>query len=216
VPLLADAGFATSAPTLTGCGERRHLLSRAVTLDTHVQDVVQHIEAEELDGIILVAHSYGGFVAAGVAEAIAPRIGQLILLDAFAPNDGECVLDYAGDSQKANVIAAAEQSPTFNLAPARAAALGITNAADAAWIDRRTTPHPVGTYLQPVKLARGLGAIGRKAYLACDQAKLAVFDGTKRRISRDPAWRYVSLETSHDAMVASPAALASAIVDLVA
>jgi pimeloyl-ACP methyl ester carboxylesterase len=214
-PLLSSAGLSVSAPTLTGCGERRHLLSRSVTLDTHIQDVIQHIEAEELGNVILLAHSYGGFVAAGVADALGNRIGQLILLDAFAPRTGETVLDYAGAQRKADTIAAAGHSPGFNLSPVSAAALGITDADDAAWVNRRMTPHPVGTYLQPIRLTRGLEAITNKVYLACDKTSLSVFDGTKQRVRDDAGWRYASLDTSHDAMIVSPALLADAVIKAV-
>jgi pimeloyl-ACP methyl ester carboxylesterase len=212
-PLLSNAGLNVSPVTLTGCGERRHLLSRSITLDTHVQDVVQHIEAEEFGTVTLLAHSYGGFVASGVAEALGNRIGQLILLDAFAPRDGETVLDYAGPQRKADVIAAVERNPEFDLAPIPAAALGITDPDDAAWVTRRMTAQPVGTYLQPIRLTRGIEPIGNKVYLACDKTRLPVFDDTKRRIGADAAWRYKSLDAGHDAMIIAPALLAEAIVE---
>src|SRR5262245_30690572 len=93
VPLLRDAGHEVFAPTLTGLGERKHLASPEVGLDTHVQDIVGVLESEELDEVILVGHSYGGMVIAGVAERVPERLAQLVYLDAFVPEDGQSTLD---------------------------------------------------------------------------------------------------------------------------
>jgi pimeloyl-ACP methyl ester carboxylesterase len=68
------------APTLTGLGERSHLLTRDVDLDTHITDIVQVLESEDLRDVVLVGHSYAGMVITGVAEKAAARIGQLVSL----------------------------------------------------------------------------------------------------------------------------------------
>src|SRR5919202_1722005 len=93
IPLLRDAGHEVYAPTLTGLGERSHLLSPAIDLETHVRDVTGVLEYEELTGVVLVGHSYGGMVITGVAEDAAPRLAHLVYLDAFLPRDGECLMD---------------------------------------------------------------------------------------------------------------------------
>jgi pimeloyl-ACP methyl ester carboxylesterase len=74
-------------PTLTGLGERSHLLSRDVGLDTHVRDIVNVLEFEDLDEVILVGHSYGGMVVTGVAERVPHRLARLVYLDAWFPID---------------------------------------------------------------------------------------------------------------------------------
>ena len=83
------------APTLTGLGERAHLLSPAIDLDTHVTDIVKVLESEDLRDVILVGHSYGGMVITGVADRAADRIGHLVYLDAATPENGQSLVDIA-------------------------------------------------------------------------------------------------------------------------
>ena len=92
-PLMRAAGHELWTPSYTGLGERAHLASPAVDLDTHIQDVVGAIEMEDLRDIVLIGHSYGGMVATGVADRVRGRIAQLIYLDAFAPRNGQSVFD---------------------------------------------------------------------------------------------------------------------------
>jgi len=68
VPALRAAGHEVYTPTLTGLGERAHLANPAIDLATHIADVVNLLEAEELAKVVLVGHSYGGMVVTGVAE----------------------------------------------------------------------------------------------------------------------------------------------------
>ena len=91
--MLTAQGHKVYRPTLTGQGERVHLASKDVGLETHIDDVVNTILYEELNDIILVGHSYGGMVVTGVADRIPERISHLIYLDAMVPYDGESVVD---------------------------------------------------------------------------------------------------------------------------
>src|SRR5712672_1898240 len=91
--LLAAGAHRVFTPTLTGVGERSHLLSRHVNLDTHIGDVVNLIRWEELSDVVLCGHSYGGCVVSGVADRVPNRIGALVYLDAFLLEDGECLHD---------------------------------------------------------------------------------------------------------------------------
>jgi pimeloyl-ACP methyl ester carboxylesterase len=92
---LHAAGSAVHAVTLTGCGERRHLVTAATGLDTHVADVVHAMAYEDLTGVILVGHSYGGNVITGVADAAPERLAHLVYLDANVPRDGQSLTDLA-------------------------------------------------------------------------------------------------------------------------
>src|SRR6202167_6610182 len=91
---LRKSGHEAYAPTLTGLGERIHLMSPSINLDTHVADVVNLIEWEELSDIVLVGHSYGGMVVTGVADALPDRVRSLVYLDAFVPKNGEALLNF--------------------------------------------------------------------------------------------------------------------------
>jgi pimeloyl-ACP methyl ester carboxylesterase len=94
-PLLRAAGHEVFTPTLTGLGERSHLLGPDIDLDTHVRDVAAVLEYEDLHDVVLVGHSSGGMVIAGTTAVAAERIGQLVYLDAFLPEDGKALRDYA-------------------------------------------------------------------------------------------------------------------------
>ena len=87
--LLRSEQHDVSTPSLTGVGERIHLSSPLVGLGTHIRDVVNHVLYEDLDEIVLVGFSYGGFVVTGALEHIAERVSHLVYLDAFVPGNGE-------------------------------------------------------------------------------------------------------------------------------
>src|SRR5713101_8459715 len=77
-PRLRKAGHDIYAPTLTGIGARKHLLSREIDLNTHIQDVIGVIDDADLSDIVLVGNSYGGMVITGVADLV-PENGQSCL-----------------------------------------------------------------------------------------------------------------------------------------
>ncbi len=62
--ILRREGHRVFTPTCTGLGERAHLLSKDITLDTFVRDVAGTIAAEELTQVVLVGHSFGGWRSA--------------------------------------------------------------------------------------------------------------------------------------------------------
>jgi pimeloyl-ACP methyl ester carboxylesterase len=92
-PILCKDGYFVHTPTLTGLGERSHLVNRDIGLHTHILDIIQVIEYEDLDEVILVGHSYGGLVIGGVAEKIPQRIRRLVYLDAYVPQDNKNAFD---------------------------------------------------------------------------------------------------------------------------
>ena len=96
-PLLRAAGHEVLTPTLTGLGERSHLANSAIDLNTHIQDVVNVLEYEDLRKVILVGHSYGGMVITGVSERVPERLTHLVYLDAFVPRDGQSLLGFVGE-----------------------------------------------------------------------------------------------------------------------
>ena len=91
--LLRARGHTVFTPTLTGQGERAHLLSGSINLSTHIEDVLGVFRFERLDGVVLAGHSYGGMVITGVADRIAEKIKALAYLDAFIPEDGQSLFD---------------------------------------------------------------------------------------------------------------------------
>ena len=157
---LRAAGHEVHAATLTGDGERAHLRHRDIRLHTHISDVLGLIEAEELDGIVLVGHSYGGQVITGVADSLLARhagaVRRLIYVDAMVPLPGEGW----GQQHDPAVVASRTAQAAANdhaLPPPDPAEFGLQGA-DRDWLLRRQVPHPFGPYRDPLDfdLARWL------------------------------------------------------------
>ena len=87
--MLTQAGHEVFTPTLTGVGERSHLLNLDINLDTHILDVVNEMRWQKLNNVVLVGHSYAGMVVTGVAEKMEKSIASIVMLDAFFPETGE-------------------------------------------------------------------------------------------------------------------------------
>ena len=212
---LRAQGHRVLSPTCTGLGERAHLMSRAITLDTFVQDVAGVIAAEELTDVVLVGHSFGGLAISGVAEAMPERLRHLVYLDALIVEPGRSPFDgLSPEVVAASRRAAAESSGGVSLPPPPAAAFGVLDPADAAWLERRMTPHPLGTYESPLPI-RGLVGNGLpRTYVDCTTPSYATLDRVKDWVRGQPGWNWRDLATGHDAMVSAPGPLADLLVEL--
>ena len=203
-PLLQDRGHRVFAPTLTGLGERAHLLSPAVDLATHVQDIIALLEYEDLRDVVLVGHSYAGMVIAGVAEKAASRLTQLVYLDAFLPENGKAIKDYA------------PLNPTRDdgwrvPVPGMPPRFGVTDQEDVAWMEARLGDHPQKTFTDPARLSSAQSSL-RRSYIHCSQAPF--FSEAADRAKREGFRFRELLVAGHDAMITQPRALATILVDL--
>jgi pimeloyl-ACP methyl ester carboxylesterase len=207
---LRQQGHAVFTPTLTGLGERAHLLGPAVDLDTHIADVSNLIHHEELRDVVLVGHSYGGFVISGVAERREETIGAFVFLDAFVPENGES-MEMIGTPATRDAIAAAIARGETVLAPRPAAAFNV-NEADRGWVDRHCGPHPIGTFRQPVQLTGARERIGRKLYIRASAYPNPVFDAHARKLRTRPGWQVTEVPCGHDLMVDMPERLVELLV----
>ena len=201
-PLLRAAGHEVFTPTLTGLGERAHLAGRDINLDTHIQDVVMLMEAEELEDVVLVGHSYAGMVITGAADRAPRRIRRLVYLDAFVPEDGKALTDYAGAERAARQHE--EGRRTGTVPPMPTAALGVSKPEDVAWVERRQVRHPYGTMSQPLRLTEP-AALARlpKTFIDCHSAT-GTFTQFASVLKENPAWRCIELPVGHDAMIIDP------------
>lgn len=146
------AGHEVFTPSLTGHGERAHLSISDVTLDTHILDVVNVLRYEDLSDVILVGWSYGGMVVAGAADRCPERLAQVVYGDAFVPHDGEAAIDLAGAERWARMLRlAAAGEHAIPLEPAMA--------------DARLVPHPLATWIQPIRLAGRRGGTAAHVHL---------------------------------------------------
>jgi pimeloyl-ACP methyl ester carboxylesterase len=212
-PLLA-AGHQVFTPALTGIGERAHLVSPQVNLTTHIRDVAGVVLYEDLDDIVLLGFSYGGFVVSGALRHIGDRVRQLVFLDAFVPNDLDSVFGLSGGSDDPAIEIG---QPWLVPSTSRE----YEDPAEAAFHDVRRTPHPVGCFTERVRLSKPLEdyAFGRvyvkaTASPANDPGE-AVFRATAARCQSSPAWSYREIASNHMVPVNRPQELADLLLDLV-
>jgi pimeloyl-ACP methyl ester carboxylesterase len=200
--LLEAKGHKVYAPTLTGLGERSHLMSGMITLDTHISDVTNVIKWENLQNVVLVGHSYAGFVVSGVAERALPAISSIVFLDAFFPQNGERVVDLAPpDLRDATLAAAAKNEVGRPIQPAKAFHV---NESDQAWVDSKLTPQPTFASLTPIVLTGAREKIAKKTYIRAVSYPNPRFDGYLEKLKQDPGWRTYGVDSGHDVMVDKP------------
>ena len=212
-PLLRRAGHEVYTPTLTGLGERAHLAGPGIDLDTHIGDVLGVLEAEELESVMLLGHSYGGMVITGAADRVPQRIARLVYLDAFVPHNGKSLMDYVVPERATRFREEGER--TGRVTPPPPSLWGVTDSADAAWSARHDAPHPYASMRQPVRL-QNEAALARipKAFIYCSSPATGSFDQFAAKVRDDPAWRLFELATGHDAMVLVPERLARILLEL--
>jgi pimeloyl-ACP methyl ester carboxylesterase len=204
---LRAAGHRVFTPTQTGLGERSHLLSRDITLDTFIADVVNLLQAEDLHDVVLVAHSFGGISATGAADRVRERIRHIVYLDALILDHGLTVFDtMSPDFVASRRRLADETSGGLSLPVPNPASLGVTNAEDAAWLRAECTPHPLSTYESALILAHPIGNGLPATYVAVTPPFAALAD-SRRYAQQRQDWRYVEIAAGHDAMVTSPRAV---------
>lgn len=206
LPLLAAGGARAVTVSLTGVGEKAHLLGAGVTMATHVADVVAVVRAEECRDAVLVGHSYGGVPVTAAADVLGDAVGPLVYVDAVVPAPGECWSSLSPpDVQTARraTIAAGGSLP-----PPPAAVFGLSGA-DAAWVDRRQTDHPGGVYDDPVDFSADRLLARSRTFLDCTSPPLATIDLSRARVRSQPGWTVVELATGHDPMVSAPELLAA-------
>lgn len=212
LPPLWAAGHRAFAVTLTGLGERAHLLTGAITLDTHIADVANLIEAEELQQAILVGHSYGGLVITGVADRLAARLRHLVYLDAVVPRPGECWSStHAPEVQAARRAVIAAHGGT--LPPPDPAIFGLVGA-DHAWVMRRQTPQPGGAYDAVLDFDAVTVQSLPRTFIDCTAPALPTIAAARARVRSEPGWNLVEIPTGHDAMISAPQALLDALLAL--
>ena len=213
LPLLHAAGAAAHAVTLTGVGDRAHLLSAQIRLSTHVADVLGLIDTLELPRVMLVGHSYGGLVITGVADALVrreaarTRVQHLVYVDAVTPHPGESwSSQHTPETVAARLKLAAEQGAGVGIPPPDSAAFGLVGE-DRDWVNRRQTPQPLGVYLDRLHFdASAVSALPR-TFIDCTQPALPTIAVMRQRVRSEPGWRVHELATGHDPMVSEPAEL---------
>jgi pimeloyl-ACP methyl ester carboxylesterase len=214
--ILRAAGHDVYAPTMTGVGERSHLVSGDVDLDLHIRDIVAVLQYEDLRDVILVGHSYGGMVITGVADRAPDRVGRLVYLDAATPKNGQSLADIAAplmsaarrtaqvvDGVELVLFPGTEPLPHY----------GVTDAGDIAWMEARLTPHPFKCFEQPLHLADEAAVAAIPQYHVVCASTLATRDAELMANARAEGRLWV-IDTGHDLMITEPAAVAEALLEV--
>ena len=195
-PLLEARGHQVIAPTLAGMGERSGELSADITLDTHIDEVVDLLERQRVQNAVLVGHSYAGVVISGVADRVPHRLRRLVFLDAVIVENGQSL----GGAMVAGRAAA--------LPPMPASAFGVVDATERAWVESQLTPHPANTFATPLRLANPLGNGLRCIYVACTRPAMHSVGRYLQMARSRLGWQVEELATGHDAMITAPTPLA--------
>jgi pimeloyl-ACP methyl ester carboxylesterase len=223
---LRDNGHDAYPATLTGLGERAHLASPEVDLETHVTDVVNLIEYEGLCDVVLVGHSYGGLVVTGAADRVPGRVSRLVYLDTTPLPDGGALIDkFPPELRRRAERQVKEQGGgwKFPMPPreelADMASLEGLDDDRLGLLRSRATPQPFGTYTQPLRLTNPAREALPKLGIACsfspDRMRQMIAGG--RPPVGDPSgpnWRFVGLPTGHYPMLSRPDDLAEVLLGL--
>lgn len=210
-PLVRAAGHQLYTPTLTGLGERRHLLTRDTGLETHMSDIRAVLEFEDLRDVVLVGHSYGGMVATGVADRDRGRVARLVYLDAFVPEGGQCLLDLVEPGARAGMREHAQSEGEGWLVPANPIPPD-TAPEDAEWIARRRLPQPIATFEAALRMTGPALSLPR-SYIYCTRIPPGdPFGRFAEHARQQSGWRLHEIDASHSPHVTAPETLCQVLI----
>jgi pimeloyl-ACP methyl ester carboxylesterase len=208
--LLRAQGHRVHCPTLSGCAERFHHAAADVTLETHVEDVLQGLFQEDLREVVLVGHSYAGLVVQAAAHRDASRLAGLYFLDAYVVDEGQCGLDLWSEERRQEALQAIADGHPFR-PPFDPALFELEDADRVAWVRARLTPHPLRTYQSRLPAQTPRAAELPKRYVHCTRGFTVpmfapLVDGARRR-----GWPIEALDAPHAAMLTHPQAVAASV-----
>jgi pimeloyl-ACP methyl ester carboxylesterase len=218
-PGLRAAGHDVYTPSLTGLGERVHLASPQVDLDTHIEDVVNVLHYEDLTGVVLVGWSYGGMIVAGAADRVPERVAHIVYLDSDVPRDGDTSAPLSAHARLEALARAHGDGWRVPPEVTRAERLLLSELPEEQrrWIAERFAPHPLKTWLQPIRLS-GRATTIPTTYIRCTVGYDPTDEDTGRqdaRIRSEPGWCYRELPASHAAPFTAPRTLALLLLTIV-
>ena len=196
--------YSVSTPTLTGLGEKKHLLSSKITIETFIEDVVNHIIFENLNNIILVGHSFAGSVISGVADRLKDRIQKLIYFDAMILIDGQKPFDITPKEIVEQRIELAKKFGNNISIPAPSAdAFGVFDIKKSLLLEEKLTPHPLSAFQTKLVLKNEVGNGIPLSYIFCTKPVYKSLESS-REVVRKMKWPIFELNAGHDAMLTHP------------
>ena len=230
-PILRQAGHDVYSVTCTGLGDRVHLATPAIDLDTHITDVVNTIEFADLHDVVLVGHSYAGMIITGVAELIPERLKTVVYLDADVPADGQNFYDVLVDPEFRNSELIADvnggvESGMLGFRPVFPGVVewlqgAITDPAEAEWFIAKLVPHPELSNLQRVTLGNPAAAALPRVFVLCTGDKNMEADPqtdslvlAAERARADPNWTVIEMDDTHMVNLNDPQGTADVLISL--
>jgi len=203
--ILQAAGHDVFTPTLTGVSERSHLRAINTTLDTHIQDILNVVEWEDLENVVLCGHSYGGMVITGVADRLPDRVAALVYLDAFIPEDGDSTMDLVNVDRQLSILKGTA-ALGGDAVPAPSPEFFDINEADREWVRSKMTSHPLASIVQAIHLTGAhLQVKKRVAIFAEGPASARPF---YEKFRGNPLWKVQVINGGHDVMIDQPEVVA--------
>jgi pimeloyl-ACP methyl ester carboxylesterase len=212
---LRARGADVFTPTMTGMGERFHLRAAGATVANYIADVCGVIESEELYGVTLVGHSFGGMAITGVADVLPDRIKRLVYLDAAVPKDGQSLITQSvANSAEHNDGVVAHFTAMLAQIDALPVPDMVTIGLDAApqdlqdWEQRRMVSHPLASFLEPVHFQNG-GPKAPCTYIVCDNPPMpntSFLAHYQNIVAGDYGdhWTARRINTGHMSMITAP------------
>jgi pimeloyl-ACP methyl ester carboxylesterase len=225
-PRLREEGHDAYPVTLTGLGERVHLASAQVDLQTHITDVVNVIEFEDLHDVVLLGHSYAGIVVTGVADRVPDRISKLVYLDTGPLPGGTALIETFPTEARRHIERQVEELGDgwrFPMPPQEElATFGSLQGLDDAQLEllrSRAVDQPFGTFTQPLQLKnparKALAKVGIVCSFSLEEVQAIIASGNPVfREMASPNWRFVELPTGHYPMFSRADDLAAVLLEL--
>lgn len=212
LPILREKQHIVYTPSLTGLGERSHLANKHITLETHITDVVNVLEYEDLQDVVLVGHSYSGMVVTGVANQMSHRLSHLVYLDAIVPRPGQSLFDDWSEAGQKAVQEEADQGgggwswPLPEDIEELSSLSGFTDD-DKKWLQRMSEPQPLQTFSQPLQIPATHTKEISRSYILCT-ADRSRFPDYVEHARTSSEWGFFEIDTGHWPMITTPKELA--------
>ena len=212
--ILRLRGVETFTPTLTGLGEREHLASPEVGLNTHIQDITAVLHYEDLRDVVLVGHSYGGAVVTGAADRARDRIKRLIYFDGFVLRNGQSLADHFTPAMTQAFIDLAKSQGGGWRAPCpfTMEQFGVTSPEDIAWNERGMVMQPLKPLTEPLTLQADPVPFP-VSYIHCAANPMGLFEKSAA-YAKAQGWQYVEVALTHAAPAVAPQACADLLMEI--
>jgi alpha-beta hydrolase superfamily lysophospholipase len=211
---LRAKGHKVFTPTHTGLGERSHLMSGLITLDTHITDVSNVIKWEHLENVVLAGHSYGGWVISGVVERMLPKIASIVYIDAFFPENGQKGLDLSSESSRVAVLNAISKGDVSRPPDYLRENSPMMTPQDREWLVSNATQQPIGVSLHPLTLTGARDKVAKKAYIRARGNPNATYDAAYAKLQSDKSWRLYEVACGHSVMIDMPDRLTEILLEM--